>query len=313
MVRMTNPFDEYEEDEELREMREEYQEEIHEARDELEESKQEIEGEIREKERELEQIRDKINNKSEKLNSEYSEELEEEIDDLREDLESTYEEYRELEDQLKEATEEGEHEIYEKEREMHQKINEKIQKLREKAVKARENAEKARQRAEKYARKAQSRINISVPEDLSDEWRTWGEQLGSSVSELVRKSMKFVKDNVGDPDKLDQWGHRMERWGDKLEKAVQVSGNKVERKVKQVISPDKELIKKRIRGMVILQRSIPIEKLAQVLQRSDRFAENMIYELVAEGIDGELEHGVFKYEGDPEEMLTVLFRLIDKM
>jgi chromosome segregation ATPase len=313
---MTNP-DEYEEDEELREMRDEYQEEIHEAREDLEENKREIEKEIQEKERKLEQIRDKINEKTEKLNSEYSEELEEEIDDLREDLEKTYEEYRELEDHLKEATEEGELEIYEKEREMHQKINEKVQKLREKvrekAVKAREKAEKARQKAEKYTRKAQSRINISVPEDLSDEWRNWGEQLGSSVSELVRRSMKFVKDNIGDPDKLDQWGRRMERWGDKLEKAVQVSGNTVERKVKQVISPDKELIKKRIRGMVILERSIPIDKLAQVLQRSDKFAENLIYELVAEGVQGELEARVFKYEGDPEEMLTVLFKLIDKM
>ena len=310
---MTNPFDEYEEDEELREMREEYQEEIHEAREDLEENKREIEDEIREKERELEQIRDKINENTEKLNSGYSEELEEEIEDLRENLENIYEQYRELEDRKKEITEDGEHEIYEKEREMHQKINEKIQKLREKAVKAREKAEKAREKAEKYARKAQSRINISVPEDLSDEWRTWGEQLGSSVSELVRKSMKFVKDNIGDPDKLDQWGRRMERWGDKLEKAVQVSGNTVEKKVKQVISPDKELIKKRIRGMVKLQKSIPIDKLAQILQRSEKFAENLIYELVAEGIEGELEDGVFKYEGDPDQMLTVLFKLIDKM
>ncbi|GAH97864.1 unnamed protein product, partial [marine sediment metagenome] len=30
------------------------------------------------------------------------------------------------------------------------------------------------------------------------EWRDWSEELGSSVSELIRKSMRFVKDNIGD-------------------------------------------------------------------------------------------------------------------
>ena len=180
-------------------------------------------------------------------------------------------------------------------------------------MKAREKAERARQKAEKYARKAQRRINISVTPELSDEWKDWAEDLGASVSELVRKSMRFVKNNIGDPDKLDQWGRKMEKWGDKLEKAVQTSGKTVERKVKQVISPDKELIKKRIRGMIKLQKSIPIDKLAQILQKSEKFAENLIYELVAEGIEGELEDGLFKYEGDPEQMLVVLFKLIDKI
>lgn len=315
---MTNSPENYEEDEELRQLREEFQEEIREAREELEEKKREIEDEIHEKGHKLENIRDQINEYTEKLNTKYSADLEEEIEDLREDLEETYEEYQELENDLREVIQENEREIYEKEREMHEQINEKIQKFAFKAEKARGKAEKAREKAEKYARKAQRRINISVTPEMSEEWRDWAENLGASVSELVRKSMRFVKNNIGDPDKLEQWGHKMEKWGDKIEQAVQDSGieelgRKVERKVKQVVSPDKQQIKKRIRGMVKLQKSIPIDKLAQVLQKSEKYAENLIYELVAEGIEGELKDNVFKYKGDQEELLTALFKLIDRI
>ena len=51
--------------------------------------------------------------------------------------------------------------------------------------------------------------------------------------------------------------------------------------------------------MFKLQKSIPIDKLAQIFQKSDKFPENFIYELVAEDIEGGLEDSVFKYKDDP--------------
>ena len=312
----------YEEDEELREMRGEFREEINEAREEFEERRKELEEELAEKTRSLEALRDKITQYSDELSKNFSEELEEELEELREELEETYEEYQELENEAASEIQESGREIYEMEREMANKIREKQEKLQEKAKemaeKARYKAEKARQKAEKYAQKAQRRINISVPPDVSEEWKDWAENLGASVSELVRKSMKFVKNNIGDPEKLERWGKKMEIYGDRIEQAVQDSGiqefgQKVESKVRQAVSPNKDQMKKRIRGMVKLQKSIPIDKFAQVINKSEKFAENLIYELVAEGIEGDLEDGTFKYKGDPEEMLEVLFKIIDKM
>jgi hypothetical protein len=75
---------------------------------------------------------------------------------------------------------------------------------------------------------------------------------------------------------------------------------------------DKERIKKRLQGLIKLQKSIPIEKLSQTLNIPKEEAENLIYELAAEGIEGELEEGVFKFTSTPEEVLSKLFELIDK-
>jgi hypothetical protein len=39
----------------------------------------------------------------------------------------------------------------------------------------------------------------------------------------------------------------------------------------------------------------------------------MIYELAAEGIEGKLEEGVFKYTSNEDQVITKLFQLIDKL
>ena len=74
-----------------------------------------------------------------------------------------------------------------------------------------------------------------------------------------------------------------------------------------------ERIKKRITGLIKLHKSIPINKLAQTLNKSEEFAENLIYELAALGVEGELEEGIFKFSGEIDEVLTTLFELIDKL
>lgn len=257
------------------------------------------------------------------------EDLREELEDLMEERESLLEEVGSIKEEL------GQYGDAAREHVDHAK--EKLKKIRERIDKyeARFN-ERLTKKVEKAAKKA-ARINISVDPDVSDEWRDWAEGLGASVSELVRKSMKFVKNNIGDLQKLEKLGpiledafdgSGIEELGDKIEKAVKKSGiqdlgKKIEKfktkdlgaKIKIDISDDtdKERAKKRIQGLIKLKNSIPIEKLAQVLSIPQEEAENMIYELAAEGIEGTLQEGIFQFEGDSERVIEALFKLIDKL
>lgn len=179
----------------------------------------------------------------------------------------------------------------------------------------------------KAKKKTIKRINISVDPEISDEWKDWAEGLGASVSELVRKSMKFVKKNIGDITKLEQLGPNLEKISDKIEIAVKESSNedlgrKIENQFKREMRKDshykstqeeKEHTKKRIRGLVKLHNSIPIEKFAHILNISNEDAENIIYELVAEDIEGTIEDNEFKFINDQEEDISKLLELLDKV
>jgi len=134
--------------------------------------------------------------------------------------------------------------------------------------------------------------------------------------------MRFVKDNIGDISKLEEMGESIERavkesgiedLGDKIER--EFKGKKIKPKIKinLAASDDKDRIKKRVRGLIKLQNSLPIDKLAQALNRANEDAENLIYELVDEGIEGSLEEGVFKFTSTPEEVISKINELIDKM
>ncbi|MFW9819092.1 MAG: hypothetical protein ACFFE5_05735 [Candidatus Thorarchaeota archaeon] len=206
---------------------------------------------------------------------------------------------------------------------------EKLERLKEKirAHEAKFN-DKVRKKVDKAKRKA-ARINISVDPDMSEEWRDWAEGLGASVSELVRKSMKFVKNNIGDIAKLEKLGRDLELMGEDIEKAVKESGieeigekidekfgrSEGEHKIKFTIDTEskKDRIKKRVNGLIKLHKSLPIDKLAQAIEKSDEDAENLIYELVAENIEGTLEEGVFKFTCSEDEIISKLNELIDKM
>ena len=303
--------DDFEDDEEY----EEYLEELREREEEVREQEEELRERIRE----------------------IAEEIRERVEDRVEDLKDKVEERKEREQERLER----EMERMEVEREKIEAERERLsEKLEAKVEKARMKAEKARRKAERVRDKA-TRINISVSPELSEEWREWSDTLGSSVSELVRKSMKFVKNNVGDIKKLEEFGRKMDRLGDNIERAVEESGieelgDKIEQSLRNVgldeikvrtksgedgsrikgalnVSSDSETIKKRIKGLIKLYKSIPINKLAQALNKSEEFAENLIYELAAGGIDGELEDGVFKFVEDIDEVLVILFELIDNL
>ncbi|TFG23471.1 MAG: hypothetical protein EU533_03165 [Promethearchaeota archaeon] len=264
----------------------------------------------------------------------FKEEAEDIKEDLRDDIEELMEEREDYLEQVRvimndlEQYGENAKDRVENAKERYQKLKEKVDKHESKFN------EKLRKRVEKAKSKAAKRINISVDPEMSDEWKDWAEDLGASVSELVRKSMKLVKNNIGDLKKLEEIGKFVEEsgiegLGEKLEKAIKTSGiesagdifaegtkirpSKVYAEFKKSSDSEKERIKKRIKGLIKLQGSIPIDKLSQALEISEEEAENMIYELAAEGVEGKLEEGVFKYTTDEEQVIMKLFQLIDKL
>lgn len=305
--------------------------------------KEEEEKEEREIERlsekirwDLEDIKDDLLDEIEDIH----EDFEDEIDDLREAKEEIKDDLREALEDLKEErldlikeigkTTEGLDDLGEDARGQIELARERLELIRIKTEEQREKYEdKIRKKLEKAQKKAQKkaskRINISVDSDTSDEWRDWSNELGSSVSELIRKSMKFVKNNIGDFKKLEEWGESIERAV--KESGIEELGEKMGRefeggkgknvkpriKIKLPSSNDKDRIKKRVRGLIKLQKSLPIDKLAQALNKTDEDAENLIYELVDEGIEGSLEDGIFKFTSSPDEVISKINDLIDKM
>ena len=302
-------------------------------------------------EREIERLREKIRWELEDIKDDLMEELEDihddfedEIDDLREAMDDIKEELREdLEDlkeerisllneigettdELEDLGEDASELIIHAEEKLEQ-YRERKEKIRDKyLIKTQKKLEKAQKKAEK---KASKRINISVDSETSDEWRDWSEELGSSVSELIRKSMRFVKNNIGDFKKLEEWGENIERAV--KESGIEELGEEMEKKygkrfkidintkkkpnirVNHAPKNDKERIKKRVRGLIKLQKSLPIDKLAQALNRTNEDAENLIYELVDDSIEGSLEEGIFKFTSSPDEVISKINALIDKM
>jgi hypothetical protein len=298
------------------------------------------------KKRDEERERTKVSWELNDIRDELIFELDDLYDDLKDDIEDIRDEADDVKDDLKDDLEDlmeeresllrevGEfrgvvEEYGEDARDKVERAEEKLERLKEKVMshEAKFN-DKIRKKVDKAKKKA-ARINISVDPEMSDEWRDWAEGLGASVSELVRKSMRFVKNNIGDIAKLEKLGRSLELMGDDIERAVKESGieeigeklekqfgkKKEKHEAKMTVDTDlkKERIKKRVNGLIKLHNSLPIDKLAQAIEKTDDDAENLIYELVAEGVEGILEEGVFKYESTADEVISKLDELIDKM
>ncbi|MFX0081248.1 MAG: hypothetical protein ACFE94_05795 [Candidatus Hodarchaeota archaeon] len=289
---------------------------------------------------ELNEIRDDLMDELDDLHDEFKEEIEDLIeeseevkDELREELEELTEEREALLNEIGDVRK-GLEDLGDNAQERIEKTRERLEHLTEKIHKYEYKLrEKVRKRLEKARKKAVKRINISVDPEMSEEWKDWAEGLGASVSELVRKSMKFVKNNIGDISKLEDFGKKMGKMGVEIERVVkdsgieklgeklgekiekQIQGKKGKSRVHMAIlqEPDKERIKKRVSGLIKLHKSLPIDKLAQAIDKSYEEAENLIYELVAEDIEGELEEGVFKFTSPSEEVIQKLYEMIDNM
>ena len=285
---------------------------------------------------ELNEIRDELMDELEDLYDDFKDEIEELKEasedikgDLKEELEEIKEEESELMNEIGDVKDELEN-LGDDAKDKIEYTQMKLEHIREKIRRheAKYGA-KIKKQLEKAKKRAVKRINISVDPDMSDEWKDWAGDLGASVSELVRKSMKFVKNNIGDIEKLEEWGKSMEKMGGRIEKAVKKSGieefgekleeqferkrGKKEVRILLNTETDKARIKKRVNGLIKLHRSIPIDKLAKALNRTNEYAENMIYELAADGIEGSLEEEVFKFTSTSDEVISKLNELIDKM
>jgi hypothetical protein len=291
-------------------------------------------------EKDLERIRKIITYELEDIKEELMEELADKHEDFMDEIEDLKEAQKEVKQELIEELQDLEDErkyllreigdtandlevLGEDAKEQIERARKNLEQIKNRKEKQKEKyINKVKKKLEKAQKKAAKRINISVDEDTSDEWRDWSEELGSSVSELIRKSMRFVKDNIGDLSKLEEMGESIERavkesgiedLGDKIEREFKEKKIKPKIKINLSSSDDKDRIKKRVRGLIKLQNSLPIDKLAQALNRANEDAENLIYELVDEGIEGSLEAGVFKFSSSSEQVITKINELIEKM
>ena len=279
-------------------------------------------------------LKEKLNDIQEELEDEL-EYIKEEIDERMQDLKDERDEIREeLEEAMEELEDEKEELLMEKGqidgeldnmngmvRDHVERFQRKVENNKQKVKKTVDKFnEKIQKKLEKAERKAKKRINISVEEDMSEDWRDWAEDLGTSVSELVRKSMGFVKENIGDLRKLEKMGEYFEKMGGDIEKAVRNSGiedlgNKIKARVKLETGSgmDKEAIKKRITGIIRLYKAVPIDKLALALGKNVADAETLIYELAGEGLDGTIEDGVFKFSADLDTVIAKFNEKVDQM
>ena len=285
-------------------------------------------------EEEKQRLKDDLNKIKENLMDEYEDikdemedskrELKEEREELREELEDAFKDLKEERDELLNEINELRNELENLNNmtlERRQDFQRRVERNKQKVARiVSKFAEKAKKKLEKAERKAAKRINISVQPEMSEDWKDWAEDMGTSVSELVRKSMEFVKTNIGDLSKLERLGDVFENLGRDLEKKIKASGiEDFGKKIKTRVILDtesevrKDTIKKRIQGIIKLHRAIPIEKLALALNKSENDAEKLIYELAGEGLEGTLEEGVFKFTDDIETVITKFNEKIDKI
>ncbi len=185
-----------------------------------------------------------------------------------------------------------------------------------------EKAGKLNEKVKEKAKEVKVRMHISVPKHMKDELKKWADDLDISVSNLIRNALGFVKNNLGDLTKLEAWDRKMEKsvkksgledLGDEIEHEIVKGKTEPKKKVGFSQKIDIERIKKRIRGLIKIQKSLPIDKFAKALNRTNNYTENLIYELADEGIEGSIEDGIFKFTNDPEEVISKLLNMIDNV
>jgi hypothetical protein len=144
-----------------------------------------------------------------------------------------------------------------------------------------------------------ARINLILPKYMKNEWLDLAGELDLSLSQLIRSAVEKFQGGIETPESTAMKVDLSEK------SPVAVNGK----------NPDKNLMKKRIRGLIKLQKNrLPLGKLALVLEKPRDFVEVMIYELAAEQIvDGDIKEDVFEFTNDPNEIITILCTMIDKM
>ncbi len=212
--------------------------------------------------------------------------------------------------------------------------------------KARINAEKARSKVkiaqikaktrEDKERNKKVRINFTLPETMKNDWRNLADELSISVSQMVRNAMDVYERSVKgleDSGAMESL-RNLEKIGDNIDAAGEKFENFLEKKISRNFDPftgkpvknirvsdpipqnteEKDRKKKRIKGLIMMQKCLPVSKLAQTLGIPADEAENIIYELAAEGIECTFDDGVCNFDASQiESIVTLLNAVIDKM
>ncbi len=323
---------------------EEFNEDIEEDLEDFEEEIEDLEDEYEETIEDLDDEQERLDEEKEKI----EEALEEEKERIQEDLEKIYEKLDRRAEKAEYKSEKARGKL-EKEKERLERERERLDREKERAderiARAQERINEAKERV-KNAKEEYVRMNISLPKHMKKEWKDLAGQINTSVSQLIRSAVKKVGpvlENVKSIQDLEKIGDYFDEWGEQIEAAVEGSvdksgiedlGRDIEKKIKAGMkgkkytykrkygeesqtetkpSVDKERMKKRVKGLIKLQNALPIDKLAQILEIKEEDAENLIYELAAEGIEGSLEEDVFKFEGDSDELIELLHKKIEAM
>jgi len=316
-----------------------------------EERKEEIEERLEEKKEKLEEKIEDYEERYEDLKEEIQD-TQEEIEDIDEDIEDLEDEMLEVKQEKIEAGSDiSRHKLENRIARLEEKkarFEEKRAKLFDRVSFLEERASKAKEAIDK-AMDEVVRMNISMKRGEKDSFKDLADNINTSVSEIIRSSVGVLSPilkNLKNIKDLEKLGDAFDKWGENLEEEIKRSGIEDLGKelemhfefdsdkpptpspsgpIKGTTRPrapqppqpsikkrDMERIKKRIYGLIKLQGTLPISKLAQVLSIPEEKAENLIYELVAEGIEGKLEGGVFKFTNPTEEVIETVYELIER-
>ncbi|WP_371803679.1 hypothetical protein [Candidatus Lokiarchaeum ossiferum] len=213
-----------------------------------------------------------------------------------------------------------------------------IEKARINTEKARSKVKIARIKAKVRSDKEQNkkvRINFTLPETMKNDWRNLADELSISVSQMVRNAMDVYERSVKgleDSGALESL-RNLEKMGDNIDAAGEKLDNFLEKKINRKFDPytgkpvniavsdplpnnseEKERKKKRIKGLIMMQKCLPVEKLAQTLSIPENEAENIIYELAAEGIECTFDDGICNFDASQtDNIINILDAVIDKM
>ena len=189
------------------------------------------------------------------------------------------------------------------------------------------NAESAaaRERSKKV------RINFTLPETMKHDWKDLADELSISVSQLVRNAMGVYESSIKNIP-LKDMERKIEKFGEDLEERIETyvnspeparydaeTGERIRKQPKTkrtgtISQEEREKMKRRVTGLIRLQKSLPIPKLAKALNITEDAAENLIYELAADGIDGTLDEGEFKFsKSEMDNVVKCMCDQIDKM
>lgn len=192
------------------------------------------------------------------------------------------------------------------------------------------------------------RINISLPPNLKGKWAAKAEKFGVSLSEVLRYAMKELEENLPDADEIQEELRDAE---EEIKEAFEELGIKkkfkfnfdINDEIKHVIDgignfgevedidedidgnvrdfgknqfgksrKDRQSLKTRAKGIVVIHNSIPVDKLAAVLDISREDAEKIIYEIAGKGIKLNPKKDTYYFDATTDEVVEALNQVIDE-